>query len=482
MIKKRRGQRCQPSKRFLFSTHVLATTSDRDTHIMEEFKRKQREKRRREKEESRQKRLAKVTADTAWEPVVATLNRKQALLQEAKHSELDIIQKYGFLGKSKVSTPIKTNTDLPLHENRKAHFAMSKDASPQAPRRSVQFNPSPGSTFSDLTCSQSSPVQPLLAPKKAVQTSLNFQCVNFDDDSSDEDLLQLADVFARKRKAAAGAAGLTKPSAVQSARADSEDCSQRINTKPPARPSESSEDEDLVKSAEKMGRKHRANQAPHNPLTLDRRVEENFNLSSSKEQQSDATPTGRKNAVAEAALWSDSDEDTIPVTKATRKASNQSIESRKKLTPNKAHSGSKITIPTQLAGRKIKRVQSSIELPEIPEAVDLEDVLKPEFAKPKLGPPSALVPLTLVHSEGEHQVPASINRYLMEYQRAGVRFIHRRIAEGKGCILGDDMGMLAFIVCLEITVVLLTCISSSSLWPRFGKNRPSHLDACCHVC
>ena len=414
---------------------------------MEEFKRKQREKRRREKEESRQKRLAKLTADTAWEPVVAALDRKKAPLHEAKHSELGSIQKYGLLGKSKETTPINSNS---LHENRKPHFAMSKEASLHAPRRSVQFNPSPGSTFSDLTLSQISPVKPFFAAKNAVQNSLNFQCVNFDDDSSDEDLLQLADVFARKRKAAADNAGLSKNTSVQCVRADSEDSSQRTNTQPTALPS--SDDEDLVKSAEKIGKKYRANQAPHNPLTLDRRIEENLNRSLSKEQQRDATPIGIKNAVAEAALWSDSDEDTIPVSKTTRKASSILMESRKKSSPNISQSGKKIRSPTQLAGRKMKRDQSSIELQEILEAVDLEDVLKPEFAKPKLGPPSALVPLTLVHSEGEHQVPASINRYLMEYQRAGVRFIHRRIAEGKGCILGDDMGMLAFMIDLEIKI------------------------------
>ncbi|KAK9804888.1 hypothetical protein WJX72_010344 [[Myrmecia] bisecta] len=39
------------------------------------------------------------------------------------------------------------------------------------------------------------------------------------------------------------------------------------------------------------------------------------------------------------------------------------------------------------------------------------------------------------------QVPASINKYLREYQREGVRFLFRNYAEGKGAILADDMGL-----------------------------------------
>jgi SNF2 family DNA or RNA helicase len=40
-----------------------------------------------------------------------------------------------------------------------------------------------------------------------------------------------------------------------------------------------------------------------------------------------------------------------------------------------------------------------------------------------------------------HQVPASINRYLHEYQRMGIQFMFSSVIEGKGCVLGDDMGL-----------------------------------------
>ena len=38
-------------------------------------------------------------------------------------------------------------------------------------------------------------------------------------------------------------------------------------------------------------------------------------------------------------------------------------------------------------------------------------------------------------------MPASINRYLREYQRDGIRFLHSLYARGLGGILADDMGL-----------------------------------------
>jgi hypothetical protein len=47
----------------------------------------------------------------------------------------------------------------------------------------------------------------------------------------------------------------------------------------------------------------------------------------------------------------------------------------------------------------------------------------------------------LVHPEQGIQVPASINRFLREYQRDGVRFFWDCYKEGRGGVLGDDMGL-----------------------------------------
>lgn len=42
---------------------------------------------------------------------------------------------------------------------------------------------------------------------------------------------------------------------------------------------------------------------------------------------------------------------------------------------------------------------------------------------------------------GTFQVPYTINRYLRDYQREGVKFIYDSYMKSRGCILGDDMGL-----------------------------------------
>lgn len=41
----------------------------------------------------------------------------------------------------------------------------------------------------------------------------------------------------------------------------------------------------------------------------------------------------------------------------------------------------------------------------------------------------------------EDKVPYTINRYLRDYQREGIRFIYNNYIHARGCILGDDMGL-----------------------------------------
>ena len=67
--------------------------------------------------------------------------------------------------------------------------------------------------------------------------------------------------------------------------------------------------------------------------------------------------------------------------------------------------------------------------------------------KPKPGFPLApgqrhLGPL-IIDSEQNYMVPAAINTYLREYQRDGVRFFWRQYKEGRGGLLGDDMGLVS---------------------------------------
>jgi SNF2 family DNA or RNA helicase len=51
-----------------------------------------------------------------------------------------------------------------------------------------------------------------------------------------------------------------------------------------------------------------------------------------------------------------------------------------------------------------------------------------------------LGPLVLDAEQGI-QVPAAINTYLREYQREGIKFFWERYNEGRGGLLGDDMGL-----------------------------------------
>lgn len=41
------------------------------------------------------------------------------------------------------------------------------------------------------------------------------------------------------------------------------------------------------------------------------------------------------------------------------------------------------------------------------------------------------------------KVPAAINTYLRDYQRDGVTFLYRQYKEGRGGLLGDDMGLVS---------------------------------------
>ncbi len=81
------------------------------------------------------------------------------------------------------------------------------------------------------------------------------------------------------------------------------------------------------------------------------------------------------------------------------------------------------------------------------------------------------------------KIPASINTYLRDYQRDGVKFLWRQYNEERGGLLGDDMGLVSVIlmcraplylslrnrVCFIRAVVLAELIRSS------GENDPGHL-------
>ncbi|XP_029295210.1 DNA excision repair protein ERCC-6-like 2 isoform X2 [Cottoperca gobio] len=82
-------------------------------------------------------------------------------------------------------------------------------------------------------------------------------------------------------------------------------------------------------------------------------------------------------------------------------------------------------------------------------AVPVSELLRPgsnHFTQEKPVFPSSVpdtrlcVPLELSDVNGDI-VPYTINRYLRDYQRDGIRFIYNNYICSRGCILGDDMGL-----------------------------------------
>ncbi|XP_060736675.1 DNA excision repair protein ERCC-6-like 2 isoform X2 [Tachysurus vachellii] len=75
---------------------------------------------------------------------------------------------------------------------------------------------------------------------------------------------------------------------------------------------------------------------------------------------------------------------------------------------------------------------------------------------------------------GTIQVPYTINRYLRDYQRDGVKFIYDSYLKSKGCILGDDMG-------LGKTIQVISCLAAilqkTGTWQDVENNRPEFLQS-----
>lgn len=82
---------------------------------------------------------------------------------------------------------------------------------------------------------------------------------------------------------------------------------------------------------------------------------------------------------------------------------------------------------------------------------------RPEFVVPP--DRKGIRPLVL---EPGYVVPWKINTFLRDYQRAGVRFFIERYKEGRGALLGDDMGLvrpLSSSRFLPLTRALIGCVT-----------------------
>jgi SNF2 family DNA or RNA helicase len=87
--------------------------------------------------------------------------------------------------------------------------------------------------------------------------------------------------------------------------------------------------------------------------------------------------------------------------------------------------------------------ESKLGRPQADELVDPD--CRPAF--PITVNQAMIGPLQLDPEDPSIAVPASINRFLRPYQQEGVKFFYKQYMQGKGGILGDDMG---FVLDLDI--------------------------------
>ncbi|KAM6931370.1 DNA excision repair protein ERCC-6-like 2 [Xenentodon cancila] len=81
------------------------------------------------------------------------------------------------------------------------------------------------------------------------------------------------------------------------------------------------------------------------------------------------------------------------------------------------------------------------------------------------------VPLDLGH---EDRVPYTINRYLRDYQREGIKFIYNNYIHATGCILGDDMGLGKTV---QVIGFLAAVLHKTGTWEDVENNRPLFLQS-----
>uniref|UniRef100_A0A4W6CJF6 Excision repair cross-complementation group 6-like 2 n=1 Tax=Lates calcarifer TaxID=8187 RepID=A0A4W6CJF6_LATCA len=87
--------------------------------------------------------------------------------------------------------------------------------------------------------------------------------------------------------------------------------------------------------------------------------------------------------------------------------------------------------------------------------------------------PRLRVPLVLSDADGD-RVPYTINRYLRDYQREGIRFIYSNYIRSSGCILGDDMGLGKTV---QVIGFLAAVLHKTGTWEDIKNNRPQFLQS-----
>ncbi|XP_061586014.1 DNA excision repair protein ERCC-6-like 2 [Cololabis saira] len=84
---------------------------------------------------------------------------------------------------------------------------------------------------------------------------------------------------------------------------------------------------------------------------------------------------------------------------------------------------------------------------------------------------SLCIPFALSH---EDRVPYTINRYLRDYQREGIKFVYNNYIQANGCILGDDMGLGKTV---QVIGFLAAVLHKTGTWEDVENNRPLFLQS-----
>ena len=157
-----------------------------------------------------------------------------------------------------------------------------------------------------------------------------------------------------------------------------------------------------------------------------------------------SSPLKRRNAEIDE-LWDDSEEE-YPV----------DLPSKDGEKDDEKTSGSKRRGKKAGAGHRRSFEEPESDIEGFEDDSKLEKQLKPLFENPKWE--SECEPFVMTRSvidadggenDGDNptdQIPAAINRYLKDYQKEGVRFLHSVVTSGLGAVLGDDMGKKMMLV------------------------------------
>lgn len=163
-------------------------------------------------------------------------------------------------------------------------------------------------------------------------------------------------------------------------------------------------------------------------------------------------------------LWDDDlscqgDDDSINFFDASPTKKTQKIEVEGKTTKhNKKPSNGKRRLSS--SGKTSSTKKSSASYDEDP-YID-ENKLKPDFPNHDNVHDGNIGSLELSDMTND-SVPYSMNRYLMNYQREGVKFLYQNIFQGNGAILGDDMGKFSSFYKHNICICIYVLKSESSI-------------------